>query len=156
MVKGLEKELLFLVSALLQASIIPLSMSSHSEGLVALARSSGSLSALSLVNFCSLSLPKWTDALLLSHYIKKIKIELTDLHWWLVVPVHLPMMGFSDLLGSHLLTPLCYPNMEWETPALQLAVCCMVWCWMLTILGDKSQWKLGKVWQSVSSCVTTP
>lgn len=40
-----------------------------------------------------------------------------------------------------------FVTLGWETPALQLAVCCIVWCWMLTILGDKSQGKVGKVLQ---------
>lgn len=126
------------------------------KGWLPLARSSGSFTALSLVNFCSLSLPRWIEALLLSHYIKKIKLNsLIYTDGWLSQSAY-PWQSIQTSWEASYWLPLCYCNMLRETPALQLA--CMLWCWMLTIPGDKSQWKLGKVLQlePVSRCVTKP
>lgn len=111
------------------------------KGWLPLARSSGSFTALSLVNFCSLSLPKWTEALLLSHYIKKNK---NWTHWFtlMVVCPSLPTHDKAFRLPGKPAT---------DSPFVAVTCCerhqlcsvlawCSAGCWQFQVVSPSESW----------------
>lgn len=125
-------------------------------------KSSGSLTALSLVNLCSRSLgslSKWTEALLLNHYIKNpsktpqwitqmVVLSQSTYTWW----------SFQTSWEASFWLTLCYCHLRWEPEAEQLAACHVVWWWSLTTPDDSGWLQLGKALgpEAVSRSVTEP
>lgn len=93
-----------------------------------------------LINFCSLCLPKWTDALLVSHYIKKKK---NWTHWFTLMVVFFqstyPWQGFQTSWEATFWLPLC--TLMWgERPMLQPAAWYGAGCWQFWVTSPSESW----------------